>query len=249
MEIHPIGVGTWTVSEADVPALQYSLSKGQNHIDTAEMYGSGEAETAVGAAIKGAKREDLFVASKVWKTNVGIGKVRPAVEAMLERLGTDYLDLLYIHAPWFDAPWREAIPQINDLIDAGLVRHFGVSNFTVDDMSETAASSKHPVMANQMHYNVLYKDEVDEAFRKYCTENNIKIVAHTPLVKGIIDNSVVIEVAKAHNATPYQVALAWCLAKGTLPVPKSTDKSHVDQNLGTLDIKLTDQEMVQLDRL
>lgn len=248
-DLNPIGIGGWAVTQNDIEALKYSLNKGQNHIDTAEMYGAGESELAVGQAIQDFNREDLYIATKVWKDHVGKGQVRPAVENMLERLGTDYIDLLYIHAPWPDAPWAEAVPQINDLIDDGTVRHFGISNFTVANMEETKKLSKHAITANQMYYNCLDKSEVPPEFMDYCKQNNIQIVAYTPVARGVLNHPTLNEIAQKHKSTPAQIALAWCLAKGTLPIPKATNPKHIDENLAALDIKLSDEEIAKLDAL
>lgn len=200
--IHLIGIGTWLISgsfEADpnskykgaepkygnevqeIEAIKYSLSKGQNHIDCAELYGGFYTDEVVGRALADTNREDLYIADKLWKSSVGSGLVRATVEEMLKKLGTDYLDLLYIHAPFDDAPWREAIPQIDELIDEGIVLSFGVSNFTVKQMQEAMQLTKHSIVANQMNYNVLYKNEVDQEFRNYCKANDIKLVAYQPV--------------------------------------------------------------------
>lgn len=267
----PIGIGTWLIAgsynlnpaekyrgaapvkgheEAEIEALRYSLQKGQNHIDCAELYGAFYTDEVVGRALKGQDREDLFIADKLWKTSVGKGLVRLTVEKMLQKLGTDYLDLLYIHAPWDEAPWEEAIPQIDELIDEGIVRGFGVSNFTIEHMKKAQNASKHPIIANQMHYNVLHKDEVTDEFRDFCRTNNIQIVAYQPVKrKEVLDNPLIQEIAKKHGATPAQVALAWLLAKDTLPIPKATQKAHIDENVDAVHLKLTDEETAQLDQI
>lgn len=269
--LHPIGIGTWLVAgsyQADptqrykgakprhgaetqeIEALQYSLSKGQNHIDCAELYGGFYTDEVVGQAIAGYNREDLYIADKPWKTSVGPGLVRPAVEKMLEKLGTDYLDLLYIHAPWEGIDWMVAIPQIDELIDEGIVREFGVSNFTIDDMQKAASVAKHHITANQMNYNVLHKDEVDQAFRDYCEQHQIQIVAYQPIKRQeVFGNKVIQEIAAAHNATPAQIALAWLLHMHTLPIPKSTNKQHIDENLQSLTVELTDDDFSRLNEL
>ncbi|HSW79583.1 MAG TPA: aldo/keto reductase [Candidatus Saccharimonadales bacterium] len=268
--IHPIGIGTWAISsqattqdtkyrgvvpvngkeESEIEALRYSLSKGQNHIDCAEMYGGFYTDEVVGRALKGVNRKDLFIADKLWKTSVENGKVRPTVEKMFAKLGIDYLDLLYIHYPWEDVSWQEAMPQIDELIDEGLVRNFGVSNFTVADMLDVQKFAKHPIAANQMHFNVLYKAEVDKDFEKFCKQNAIQIVAYRPVERGdVLKDGTILEIAKAHNATPAQISLAWLIAKGMLPIPKSTQKSHIDENLGALNVKLSDAEIETLDKL
>ncbi len=263
--LFPIGIGTWNIGgtftadpgakykgaepnydneAAETEAIRYSISKGQNHIDCAELYGAFHTDEVVGQAIAGLKREDLYIADKLWKTSVGDGLVRATVEQMLKKLGTDYLDMLYIHAPWDEVNWQEAIPQIDELIDEGIVRDFGVSNFTVADMEQTRKIAKHPIVANQMNYNVLYKDEVNQEFWDYCRENNIHIVAYQPVKRQeVLDSEVIQDIAKAHNATAAQVALAWLLTQGTLPIPKAINKQHIDENIAATAIELSAQDL------
>ncbi len=267
--IFPIGIGTWNISsvfnadptakykgvepshgneEAEIEAIRYSISKGQNHIDCAELYGAFYTDEVVGRAISGLKREDLYIADKLWKTSVGRGLVRPTVEKMLEKLGTDYLDMLYIHAPWEEINWQEAIPQIGELIDEGMVRDFGVSNFTVTDMETVREIAKHPIVANQMNYNLLYKDEVDETFREYCKEHDIQLVAYQPIKRQeVLNNKTIQEIADARKATPAQVALAWLLAQGALLIPKAVKREHIDDNIKAADLQLSDQDIDRLD--
>ncbi len=268
----PIGIGTWNISstinpehldakyrgvepvhgneDAEIEAIRYSISKGQNHIDCAEMYGGFYTDEVIGRALKGVQRDDIYVADKLWKTSVPTGTTRATVERMLKKLGTDYLDLLYIHAPWEDAPWEEAIPQIDELIDEGLVKGFAVSNFNVDQMKRAIELSRHPLIANQMHYNVLYKNEINEAFIEFCHQNNIEIIAYRPTERqDVLQNQTIQQIAKSHNATPTQVALAWLMSKGTSPIPKATQKSHIDENLEAVNLALTHDDIKKLDAL
>ncbi|MET0779828.1 MAG: aldo/keto reductase [Candidatus Saccharimonadales bacterium] len=231
-------------------ALRYSLSKGQNHLHCAELYGAGYTNKVLGRAMAGFPREDLYVTDMLWKTSVGKNQVRPAVEQILKNLGTSYLDLLYIHFPWEDANWREAIPQIDELIDEGIVRQFGVSNFAVVHMQEAQVLAKHPIAANQMNFNVLYKDEVDVAFREFCTRCGIQIVAYQPIKRqAALENKTVQAIAAVHDATPAQVALAWLIQMGALPIPKATNKAHIDENLEAVNLVLTDKEIAKLEEL
>lgn len=264
--VFPIGIGTWNIGgtfnpnnptakykgaepsydneEAEVTAICYSIKKGQNHIDCAELYGAFHTDEVVGKAIAGFDRTDLFIADKLWKTSVGQGLVRPTVEKMLEKLDTNYIDLLYIHAPWEGVNWQAAIPQIDELIDDGLVLGFGVSNFTVENMKEAQSLAQHPIVANQMNYNVLYRDEIDEAFKEYCKQNNIQIVAYQPIKRQeVLANTTIREIAKNHNATPAQVALAWLISQGVLPIPKAINLSHIDENVSSVDIRLSENDM------
>jgi len=270
--IFPIGIGTWNISsvfkpdnptakykgteavygneEAEIDAIRYSISKGQNHLDCAELYGAFYTDEVVGKAIANEKRDDLYIADKLWKTSVAKGLVRPTVEQMLTKLGTDYIDLLYIHAPWEDADWKEAIPQIDDLIDEGIVGAFGVSNFTIADMEAALKVVKYPIAANQMNYNVLHKDEVSQAFHDFCSQHSIQLIAYQPVKRQeVLSNGIVQHIAQAHCATPAQVALAWLLSKNALPIPKSTTKSHIDENIAAVNIALSESDIVELDNL
>lgn len=268
-ELFPIGIGTWGIAgsyspdpsakykgaqpaygneEAEIEAICYSIAQGQNHIDCAELYGGFYTDEVVGRAIAGQAREDLYIADKLWKTSVGERLVRPTVEKMLKKLGTDYLDMLYIHAPWDDVDWTAAIPQIDRLIDEGIVRELGVSNFTIADMEKAKKIAKHPLVANQMNYNVLHKDEVDDAFKAYCLKNHIQIVAYQPIKRQqVLEDEVLQDIANAHNSTAAQIALAWLLTQGALPIPKAVNKSHIDENIGALKIKLSSQEIEHLE--
>lgn len=268
--IHPIGIGTWNIAskknpdnadsqyvgvepvhgneDAEIEAIRYSISKGQNHIDCAELYGGFYTDEVVGRAIAGLPRQDLYIADKLWKTSLAPGKVRPIVGQMLQKLGTDYIDLLYIHNSF--PGWQEAVPQIDGLIDEGIVKQFGVSNFTIEQMREAIKLAKHPLAANQMNFNVLYKDEVGHEFRDFCKHNNVQIVAYQPLKRQeVLGNEIIQQIAEAHNAMPSQVALAWLLQIGALPIPKATHKEHIDDNLKAVELTLTDDEMKTLENL
>lgn len=268
--LNPIGIGTWGIGselepdpsaqykarplrgneKAEIKALRYSLNAGQNHIDCAELYGGFYTDEIVGRAIAPYAREDLFIADKLWKTSVSKGHVRPTVERMLQKLGTTYIDLLYIHAPWPTVNWKEAIPQINQLIDEGIVRYFGVSNFNVEHMREAQSLTRHPIAANQMNFNVLHKDEVTREFRDFCSQHDIQIIAYQPIKRQeVLENKIVQEVARAHNATAAQVALAWLMQAGTLPIPKATQEAHIIENLKAIDVILTDEELTQLEQV
>ncbi len=271
-KLFPIGIGTWNIGgtfnpndptskykgaepsyeneQEEVEAIRYSIEKGQNHIDCAELYGAFHTDEVVGKAIAGLNREDLYIADKLWKTSVGNGLVRPTVEKMLKKLGTDYLDMLYIHAPWEEIDWHEAIPQIDELIDEGVVKDFGVSNFNVADMEKARKIAKHPIVANQMNYNVLYKDEVNKEFKIYLIENNIQLVAYQPIKRqAVLDNETIQAIADLHSSTPAQIALAWLIAQNALPIPKAVNKKHIDENVEAVAIKLTDEELGALNQL
>lgn len=238
--LHPVGIGTWGYGEyplfspgtqSEVEALRQAIKLGQNHIDTAEMYAHGGAESVVGQAIKDTRREDIFIASKLWKNHVASGTVRPAVDAMLKRMDTNYLDLLYIHMPWFDAPWQDTVPQIGALIDEGVVRYFGVSNFNAGRLGEALKLTRHPIAANQLHFSYLHQQEVTPELRQLCVSNEIALFAYMPLEKGeLLKHPVIIEAAQRHGITPAQFGLAWILSHQTTPIAKAVRTQHIEQN-------------------
>lgn len=268
--LFPIGIGTWLIGgtyefDADakykgakpdydnepeeIEAIRYSISKGQNHIDCAELYGAFHTDEIVGKAIAGLNREGLFITDKLWRTSVEKGLVRPTVEKMLEKLGTDYLDMLYIHSPWKEVDWLQAIPQIDELIDEGAVRSFGVSNFTVEDMKSAQETARHPIAANQMDYNVLHQQEVTNEFKEYCADNNIQIIAYQPLKRQeVMDNEYIKTVAEKYNVSPTQIALAWLLAQNVLAIPKAINKAHIDDNVAAVNVILSSEDIETLNK-
>lgn len=256
--VFPIGIGTWGIGGRREPeygneaegaaAIRYALDQGQNFIDGAELYGGGHTDDVIGEAIKGRDRSDLYVAGKVWETHFGPGEVRPVVETVLQKLGTDYLDMLSIHWPHED--WEGAVPQIDELIDEGLVRQFGISNFNLEQTKRVLELSKHPIAANQVRLSVLHKEDAPDELRTFCAENNVQVVAWMPVERAdVMDNETVKRIAAVRNASPVQVALAWLLQHDVLPIPKATQKEHIEQNVAAVQLQLTPEDMAELDAL
>lgn len=264
-EINPIGIGTWMVGSKRNPetqevvpdisddqkyieAINYSLEKGQNHMDTAELYGQGHTEEIVGQAIQNKERSKLFLASKLWRTHYKQADVLPAVKEMLARLQTTYLDLLYVHTPDTDVPMAEYIAGIDDAIDQGLVHSFGVSNFNLVQMKQAMDLARHPIVALQNRYNVLYKTEVSSELLEFCNQNSITLVAYRPVERGeVSNNQTIVKIAQKYDVPPAQIALAWLIQqKGVVAIPKATSREHVDENLQSLNLELAESEIVEL---
>ncbi|MDL2362990.1 MAG: aldo/keto reductase [Patescibacteria group bacterium] len=269
--LFPIGIGTWNIGgvfnpndptakykgaepvygneETEIEAIRYSISNGQNHIDCAELYGAFYTDEIVGRAIVGLERTDLYIADKLWRTSLEKRLVWPTVQKMLEKLGTNYLDMLYIHAPFKDANWQEAISQIDELIDTGIVRDFGVSNFTVADIKLANKLARHPITANQMNFNVLHKIEVTDDLKVYCQQNNIQLIAYQPIKrKEVLGSKIIQTIADKHDATPAQIALAWLLNQNALTIPKAINHQHIDENIAAAKIKLSESDLAELDK-
>jgi diketogulonate reductase-like aldo/keto reductase len=168
---------------------------------------------------------------------------------MLRRLGTDYLDLLYIHHPWPDAPWREALPQIDGLIEEGVVRHLGVSNFAAAQLREASTLADHRIAANQIRFSCSQRKALDDELSHLCRVNGTSVVAYRPLDQGdLAANGIITDIAKRRQATPAQIALAWLVAKQTLPIPRASRLDHVTQNAAAIDIQLSTDDIVHIDR-
>jgi len=251
-EINPIGIGTWELFDKKrIDSIKYSIERGQNHIDTAEMYGDGKAEEVVGAAIKGFNRDKLFIASKIWKTSANKGAIVPAVENMLKRLDIDYLDLIYMHTPNVEVPMEEYMGGLNEVVDKGLAKGLGISNFDLEQTKKANSLTKNTILANQILYNVLEKGFATEEFKEYHKKNNIMIVAYSPLGMGKIsdfnDNKIIRELAVKYGKSEVQIAINWLISQeNVVTIPKAAKKEHIDENLGALEFEMDRKDYAKI---
>lgn len=252
--VQVLGQGTWKMGEdirrraGEVNALKLGLDLGMTLIDTAEMYASGGAEEVVAEAITGC-RDELFLVSKVLPSNASRAGVARACENSLKRLRTDRIDLYLLHWPG-SVPLSETVEAFEALKKAGKIRHWGVSNFDTDEMEElTGLSSGDHVQTNQVLYNLSRRGpEFDLA--PWSRQRGIPIMAYSPVEQGALArNSRLEAIAARHNATAAQIALAWVMAQpGVIAIPKASSQEHVRQNVAALDIKLTGEDLAELDR-
>jgi diketogulonate reductase-like aldo/keto reductase len=248
------GLGTWMMGESEntrtdeVAALKLGLDLGVTLIDTAEMYGDGEAEDIVGDAIAG-RRDGLFLVSKVLPENSSRKDTIAACERSLKRLRTDRIDLYLLH--WRGStPLSHTLEAFMQLQRGGKIRHWGVSNFDTDDMDELMAlQGGNACATNQVLYN-LKRRRIEYDLVPFCRARNIPVMAYSPIEQGrLLGISVLKMVAERHGVTPAQVALAWLLVQeGTIVIPKATDPVHVRDNFAALDLKLTAGDLADLDR-
>ncbi|RFB75678.1 aldo/keto reductase [Methylovirgula sp. 4M-Z18] len=245
------GLGTWNMGEAasaaaaEVAALRAGLDLGVTLIDTAEMYGSGGAERVVGEAIAG-RRDQAYLVSKVLPSNAGHRQTIRACEGSLKRLGTDRLDLYLLH--WRGGtPLAETIAAFEDLQRDGKILRWGVSNFDVDDLREMETLSA-GCQANQVLYN-LARRGIEYDLIGMCQERSMPIMAYSPIEQGALTRDKVLEaIARDHDATPAQIALAWVLERpGVIAIPKTSHPARVAENLGALAVRLTDADKAKLD--
>jgi diketogulonate reductase-like aldo/keto reductase len=248
-----LGQGTWYFGEdprraaAEIAALRLGLDLGMTLIDTAEMYANGGAETVVGDAIKG-RRDQVFLVSKVLPHHANVRGTISACEASLRRMQTDRIDLYLLH-------WRQRIPleqtlqAFQTLKAQGKIRHWGVSNFDVDDMEELIAlPDGASVAANQVLYN-LARRGIEWDLLPWSAKRDVAVMAYTPIDQGrFLAQPELKRVADRHGATTAQVALAWVLRAGTIAIPRTSSQQHVRDNRAALDIELTAKDLAELDR-
>jgi len=263
VQIPKIGFGTWSIGggmSADrsqdnrsLAALRSALELGYTHFDTAEMYAGGHSEELVGQTVleSGIPREKLFITSKVSAFHLRYDDVLRSCESSLHRLGMDYLDLYLIHWPSGSIPLSESFRALNQLVREGRVQHLGVSNFDVRLLKQAQAESEAPIFTNQVPYSLADRSYVKNGVLEYCQQNDILMTAYSPVEEGRLRvNSTVQAIADAHDATPYQIALAWLVFQSrVITIPMSFNPKHQAENFAAADIELTAGEIEQLNQL
>ncbi|MDR3396398.1 MAG: aldo/keto reductase [Pandoraea sp.] len=248
-----LGQGTWMMGEKperrreEIDALRLGVSLGMTLVDTAEMYGEGATERLVGEALDGL-RDEVFLVSKVYPHNASQRGVIAACERSLERLRTDRLDLYLLH--WRgDVPLKETIAGFEALRQAGKIRHWGVSNFDVDDMEELFDQQGGNACAtDQVLYNLARRGP-DYDLTPWLAERGMPMMAYSPIEQGRLGTKAVLgEIARAHHVEPLQIALAWVLHRpGVIAIPKASSAAHVRANRAAHDIDLSAEELALLD--
>jgi diketogulonate reductase-like aldo/keto reductase len=255
-----LGQGTWRMGEKksarddEIAALRLGIDLGMTLIDTAEMYGDGAAEEVVADAIAG-QRERVFVVTKVYPHNASRTKLPKACERSLERLRTEAVDLYLLH-------WREKSPPLEETIEAfekvraaGKIRRWGVSNFDVADMKELfAIENGSNCAANQVLYNLNHR-EIEFSLlpllhQQSTTNPQLFVMAYAPVGhgRGLLKNAILQKIAKRHDATPAQIALAWLLCREKMiAIPKAVTPQHVRENARATEFVLTKEDLADLD--
>ena len=255
-QVSVIGYGTWDIENAEraqaIAALRRGLDLGMNHIDTAEMYGSGAAEEVIAEAIAG-RRDEVFLVSKVLPENASTAGTVTACERSLRRLKTDRLDCYLLH--WRGRyPLEDTIAAFEKLQHAGKILSWGVSNFDVSDLEETARiAGKNRLVCNQVLYH-LQERAIEHAVIPWCEKHGVAVVAYSPFGHGRFPGPrssggrVLQEIAEAHNATPRQVALRFLLRQSSVfAIPKAATAEHAANNAGAGDLRLTEVELDRID--
>ncbi len=253
-KIPVLGQGTWQLGERaerrkqEIAALQLGIDLGLSLIDTAEMYGNGASEELVADAITG-RRDQVFVVTKVLPGNAtSKQKIIAACEGSLRRLRVEHIDLYLLH-------WRQSgklavvVETFNELVESGKIRHWGVSNFDVADLQELQSlPGGEKVASNQVLYNVSRRG-IEYDLLPQARERGLNVMAYTPIEPArILRSTRLRDIARRHNATPVQIALAWVIRQdGVTAIPRTGSPEHARENAGAIDIKLSARDLQEID--
>jgi len=243
-----LGLGTWQNEDPGqcAESVRTALETGYRHVDTAQVYGN-EAAVGEGIAAADVDRDEIFLATKVWISNLAYDDVISTTEESLEKLGVDYLDLLYVHWPARTYDPEETMAALDELHDDGTIERIGVSNFEPEHVDEARAHSDAPIFANQVEcHPLLQQDEL----RAYAAETDLELVAYSPLARGqVLENDTVTSIAEDHGVSAAQVSLAWLREKDLTAIPKATSEAHIRDNWESLAVELTEEDVAAIDAI
>jgi diketogulonate reductase-like aldo/keto reductase len=245
VDVPALGFGTWPMKgEACRSAVRTALEHGYRHIDTAQMYKN---ETAVGRAIAESEvpREDVFLVTKLLSGNLAHDDVLRTTRASLDRLDTDFVDLLLIHSPSRSVPIEESIGAMNRLQADGLVEHIGVSNFSVSQLEAAMDASETPILTDQVEYHP-FTSQGD--LLEFCLDHGVVLTAYSPLARGrVVGNETLEGIGERYGKTAAQVALRWLVQQELVAaIPKASTPEHIRENVGIFDFELTADEMERI---
>ena len=248
-ELPVFGIGTWQMGgryirnplnddARDIQAIKTAIELGVTHIDTAEIYATGWAEKLVAKAIKDFDRRKLFIVSKVAGNHASYNGVLRACEKSLKRLETQYLDLYLIH--WYDRRFnlKNTMRALDELLEKGLIKNIGVSNFTKERLAEAQNYTKNKIVCDQVHYNLMIREPERKSLLEYCQQNDVLLVAYRPVQKGLLLKNVpeiMEEMCKKYQKTPAQIAINWLIAQdNVVTIAKSSQLEHLKENLSAI---------------
>jgi len=250
LTIPEIGLGTWQY-RGSVQALRKGIELGARFIDTAEAYGT---ESFVGEVIRDI-RNQVFLATKVSPWNFRPKDLFQAADRSLQALKTDYIDLYQLHWPNSTIPIEETMGAMEELMNQGKIRFIGVSNFSLGELQRAqAASHRSRIVSNQVRYNLVDRS-AEVGLLEYCQQNKVTLIAYSPLARGMHamrkndPAGVLRTVAAETGRTQAQVALNWCIARGSVvAIPKADSVEHIEENCCASDWRLAQEQIALLNK-
>ncbi|MHA2358393.1 MAG: aldo/keto reductase [Candidatus Heimdallarchaeaceae archaeon] len=249
IELPKIGLGTMQGNtKKAIKAFAEAIKMGYRFLDTAQIYFN---ERVVGKAIvaSGVPRDELIIASKVFVHNFSHKKVKRSTKKSLKRLGLEYVDIMYIHWPYntYEKRKEDVLRAFSELVDEGKIRYLGVSNFTIKNMDEALKIYDKKILVNQVEMHPWLKQE---KLLKYLDKRDIKLVSYFPIMHGRINEVKELrEIAEKHNVSAAKVSLAWIISKGAIPIPKSTNLSHLKDNFTAQNLVLDEDDIKKIDSI
>lgn len=244
-----IGLGVYKITDNEMTtAIESALEVGYRAFDTAYLYDN---EVALGRVLKQSEiaRDSLFITSKLWNDYQGFESTLKQFNQSLERLGTDYLDLYLIHWPCAeDDLFIESYKALEQLYEEGKVRAIGVCNFTKEHLEKLMDATDIVPAVNQVEVHPYFNQQ---QLQDFCDDNDIAVTAWMPLMRnrGLLDDPVIVEIAKRYNKTPAQVVLRWHLAHNRLIIPKSKTPERIEENFNIFDFNLEVTDIAEIDAL
>ncbi|MEB3844971.1 MAG: aldo/keto reductase [Desulfurococcales archaeon] len=253
-KVPAIGLGTWNIRDPEraVEALTYAIERGLKLIDTAEMYGDGDAERLVGIVVKKVGRDRVFVTTKLLPHRFRSREdVERAMKASLSRLGLKSVDLVLIHWPDSLSSLETQIRNLEYLAERGYTRYIGVSNFDYHQLKEALTyTRKHEIVVDQVKYSVVHR-EPEARLLPYAIEKGITVQAYTPIERGYVNSIPLLkQLAEKYGKTPVQVALNFLLARPrVIPIPKTERKERVDEFIGAMGWRLSSEDIEKIENM
>jgi len=238
-----LGLGTWQLRGArGTYIVKRAIELGYRLIDTADAYGNHE---EIREALKGFDRSNLFITTKVRRSNLRYHDVIRDCNRSLRELGTEYVDLYLIHWPNEMIPIQETLTAFNELVEDGKIRSIGVSNFTIRHLTDAFQIEGHPITNNQVRFH-LY--DYDQTLLAFCQKQHIVVTAYSPIGRGrILHNPTLQKMAKKYHRTPAQICLRWCLQKGVAVIPKTSSEDHLKENMDLFNWEIATQDLLTLE--
>ncbi|WP_457808354.1 2,5-didehydrogluconate reductase DkgB [Kushneria sp. EE4] len=248
--IPDIGLGTYRLKGQEViDSVTTALELGYRHIDTAQVYGN-EAEVGQAIADSGVARDEIFLTTKIWTDRFHHDDLIKSLEESLERLGTDYVDLVLLHWPSPDneVPVAESIGALAEAKSRGLTRNIGVSNFTMAQLDEAlGVKGGDQIVTNQIEVHPFL---ANKALVEHCREKGVRVTGYMPLAVGkVMEDDTLKRIADDHDVTPAQIALAWVAARDIVVIPSSTKRAHQQSNLDAMKVSLSNNEIERINAL